>query len=213
MDRHLLDYLPPVLQKVLEFKAINEACEPEIVLAWDALTLILDNQFLDTAKESGVRVWEQELGIYPKDTDTLQARKDRIKAYWNRELPYTLPWLKQWLAGLCGPLGHQETVTDYTIAIQLDHTVLPDAARLTSEILELLLAVRPSNMRVLMDSMLQTNGGVIVGACSEMESRVDVWPRLVNDMESFGGSIAAGTIEYQAKVNIYPKQGGTQDAR
>ena len=212
MDRHLLDYLPPVLREVLEFQAINEACEPEIKLAWDAMTLLLDNQFLETAKESGVQVWEKELGIYPKDTDTLQARKDRIKAYWNRELPYTLPWLRRWIAGLCGPLGHQETVTDYTIGIQLDHTVLPEAARLAREILEMLLAVRPSNMRVLMDSLLQSTGGVIIGACSEMDTRVDVWPRLTNDLESYGRSIAVGTIEYHAKVNIYPKEGGTPNA-
>ena len=80
MDRRLLDYLPPVLREVLEFQAINEANEPEISLAWDALALVLANQFLDTADSSGVSVWEKELRIFPKDTDTLEVRKARIKA-------------------------------------------------------------------------------------------------------------------------------------
>ena len=101
MDRKLLDYLPPVLREVLEFQAINAANEPEISIAWDALALVLANQFLDTATASGVAVWERELNIRPKDTDTLEVRKARIKALWNLELPYTLPWLKNWLTGLC----------------------------------------------------------------------------------------------------------------
>ena len=49
MDRKILDYLPPVLREVMEFQAINEANEPEISLAWDALSLVMANQFLDTA--------------------------------------------------------------------------------------------------------------------------------------------------------------------
>lgn len=66
MDRKLLDYLPPVLREVLEFQAINAANEPEISIAWDALALVLANQFLDTATASGVAVWERELNIRPQ---------------------------------------------------------------------------------------------------------------------------------------------------
>ena len=145
MDRKLLDYLPPVLREVLEFQAINAANEPEISIAWDALALVLANQFLDTATASGVAAWERELNIRPKDTDTLEVRKARIKALWNLELPYTLPWLKNWLTGLCGELGHEESIVDYTINIQLDYTVLPDADALAAEILDMLLMVRPAN--------------------------------------------------------------------
>ena len=141
MDRRLLDYLPPVLREVLEFQAINEANEPEISLAWDALALVLANQFLDTADSSGVSVWEKELRIFPKDTDTLEVRKARIKAMWNLELPYTVPWLKNWLTSICGPTGHEETISDYTINIQLDYNVLPNAESLAAEILDMLLVL------------------------------------------------------------------------
>lgn len=60
MDRKLLDYLPPVLREVMEIQAINEANEPEISLAWDALSLVMANQFLDTADSTGLSVWERE---------------------------------------------------------------------------------------------------------------------------------------------------------
>ena len=53
MDRHLLNYLPPVLREVLEFQIINGANEPEISLAWDAITRVLANQFLEDADEDG----------------------------------------------------------------------------------------------------------------------------------------------------------------
>ena len=105
-----MNYLPPVLREVLEFHGIIGANEPEISLAWDAIARVLANQFLEDADEDGVAVWEQELRLFPKDTDTLEARKARIKAKWNLELPYTLRWLKNWLAGLCRPDGHTSSL-------------------------------------------------------------------------------------------------------
>lgn len=206
MDRRLIEYLPPVLREVLEFQAINNANEPEISIAWDALALLLANQFLDTATEAGVRVWERELRIFPKDTDTLAGRKARIKAMWNLELPYTLPWLKNWLTSICGPQGHEETISDYTINIQLDYTVLPDADSLAAEILDMLLTVRPCNMRVLMTSFLQSYGSVTCAAYAEYEQTVEIWPDLVRELESTGRSIAVGILEYHNTVEIYPRE-------
>jgi hypothetical protein len=234
MDRKLINYLPPVLREVLDFKAINGACEPEISGAWDALGRVLANQFLDTADESGVRVWEKELQIYPKDTDTMEVRKARIRALWNMELPYTVPWLKNWLTSICGPQGHEETIADYTINIQLDYTVLPDADNLAAEILSMLLKVRPSNMRVLMTAFLQSYGTISTGACAELSTytevwplivnnlessaevaveaavetsnHTDVWPIIINSLESSGGSVLAGVLEYHRTVEINPNE-------
>lgn len=204
MDRKLLDYLPPVLREVLEFQAINAANEPEISIAWDALALVLANQFLDTATASGVAVWERELNIRPKDTDTLEVRKARIKALWNLELPYTLPWLKNWLAGLCGPDGHAVSLKDYTLDIQLDYTILPEPGRLAAEILEMLLTIRPENLVILMTSLVQSTGGVRLGAHTERSLHMDLWPMLTNELESSGGVIGAGPLEYRTTIEIYP---------
>lgn len=206
MNRRLIGYLPPVLREVLEFQAINNANEPEISIAWDALALLLANQFLDTATEAGVKVWERELNIYPKDTDTLEGRKARIKALWNLELPYTLPWLKNWLTSICGPQGHEETISDYTINIQLDYSVLPDADSLAAEILDMLLTVRPCNMRVLMTAFLQAYATVTCAAYTEYEQAVEIWPELVRDLESTGTAIAVGALEYHNTVEIYPRE-------
>ena len=117
MDRQLLNYLPPVLRVVQEFQTINGANEPEIYLAWDAITRVLANQFLEDADEDGVAIWEKELGIRPKDTDTLEARKVRIKSMWNLELPYTLPWLRRWLSSVSEGMPFEAYTKDYTLHI------------------------------------------------------------------------------------------------
>lgn len=177
MNRKLNDYLPPVLREIRELKEINEAVEPELSLAWDACALLLANLFLESATDLGVGIWERELKMLPKDTDSLEARKARIKAKWNLDVPYSIPWLKNWLSGLCGTMGYEVSVSDYTIDVQLDYDILPDADNLAKEILETLLAVRPANMRVIMTAFLQSYGRATVFAgASEFSTVVEIFP-------------------------------------
>lgn len=151
-------------------------------------------------------VWERELKIYPKDTDTLEVRKARIKAMWNLELPYTVSWLRNWLTGLCGPTGYELTVSDYTVDIQLDYNALPNANSLAGEILDMLLAVRPCNMLVLMTAFLQSYGTISHGAFTEQSSYMEIWPHIVNELESTGGVVIAGPLEYSTVLEIHPAE-------
>lgn len=176
MDRRLIDYLPPVLREIEEFKAINGAIQPEIESAWADLERIMNNQFLSTADENGVARWEKELGIFPKDTDTLETRKARIKAMWNRELPYTLTWLGNWLTSICGPDGHSESVSDYTINVCLNHSIIPQADELAREILEMLKNASPQNMLIRISAALQAQSYIAHGVLTEMSRCVDIYP-------------------------------------
>lgn len=157
MDRHLLDYLPPVLREVMEMQAINKANEPEISIAWSILERIMANQFLDEADAWGVGTWERELQLKPKDTDTLAERKARIKAAWNASLPYSLPWLRRWLDGICGAEGHSETITGYTLRLEFDHAALQAASSTTLDILEQLLPRLPANLLLEYSETTQAN--------------------------------------------------------
>ncbi len=148
VDRHLLDYLPPFLQRVQEFQAINAASEPEVKAAWQSLGRVLGNQFLTETDGHGLAVWERELGVFAKDTDTLALRRARIKAAWQRQPPYTLRWLRGWLHELCGAGNYALNVEDYTLNIQLAYDRLPEPNALLSEILNILQPLRPANMRL-----------------------------------------------------------------
>lgn len=123
LDRKLIDYLPPVLQSVMEFAAITGAQQPEIEAAWDALNLVMDNQFIDTATEAGVTVWEKELNIVPLATDTLEDRKQRLKTAWTYGVVYTYNWLVNWLKASCGESNPLPTINDYTLRVSLPVSV------------------------------------------------------------------------------------------
>lgn len=123
LDRKLIDYLPPVLQRVMEFAAITGAQQPEIEAAWDALNLVMDNQFIDTATEAGVMVWEKELNIVPLATDTLEDRKQRLKTAWTYGVVYTYNWLVNWLKTSCGENNPLPTINEYTLRVSLPVSV------------------------------------------------------------------------------------------
>ena len=123
LDRKLIDYLPPVLQSVMEFAAITGAQQPEIEAAWDALNLVMDNQFIDTATEAGVTVWEKELGIVPLATDTLEDRKQRLKTASTYGVVYTYNWLVNWLKTSCGENNPPPTINEYTLRVSLPVSV------------------------------------------------------------------------------------------
>lgn len=131
MNRQLIDYLPPVLQSVREFQEINHANEPEIKAAWEALDLVLDNQFLDSATEEGVRRWEEELDVSPAAGETLDSRKARIKILWSASLAYTFPWLIQGLSDISALAS--ASLKDYTLTVTLpsasDYNVILDTLR------------------------------------------------------------------------------------
>lgn len=101
-DRFLIDYLPPFMQEYHEMKKIMEVEQPEIDGLWEDCANALDDQFVLSATENGVRRWEKVIGITPKDTDTLDERKFRILSKMNQELPYTITKLKESLDVLCG---------------------------------------------------------------------------------------------------------------
>jgi len=120
MNRKLIDYLPPVLRSVMEFMAITDAQQPEIERAWDALNLVMENQFIDTATEEGVAVWEKELNITSVSTETLEERKQRIKTAWTYGVVYTYNWLVNWLKASCGNDNPPPAIEGYVL-----HTALP----------------------------------------------------------------------------------------
>lgn len=122
-NRKLIDYLPPVLQKVMDFMAITGAQQPEIEAAWGALDLVMNNQFIDSATEDGVAVWEKELNITPLATDTLEDRKQRIKAAWTYGVVYTYNWLVDWLKNSCGNDNPPPTINGYVLRAALPVSV------------------------------------------------------------------------------------------
>lgn len=122
MDRNLIDYLPQVLKEVRELKLIFQSEQTEIADLWGSIDNALNDQFVIDATEYGVGRWEKILGIIPKATESLDARKFRILTRLNEQLPYTMRTLKQQLEALCGKDGYSiELYNDvYTIEVKVN---------------------------------------------------------------------------------------------
>lgn len=122
MDRNLIDYLPQVLKEVRELKLLLQSEQVEIANLWGSIDNALNDQFVIDATEYGVERWEKILGIIPKATEPLDARKFRILTRLNEQLPYTMRSLKQQLEALCGKDGYSiELYNDtYTIEVKVN---------------------------------------------------------------------------------------------
>ena len=102
MDRQLSFSLPPVIREIRDMQAVCGAQQPEIENAWAAADTALSDQFVQTAGEYGLSRWERILGITPKGTDPLDARRFRVLGRLNERLPFTLMRFRQMLEALCG---------------------------------------------------------------------------------------------------------------
>ncbi|MBR3552466.1 MAG: DUF2313 domain-containing protein [Clostridia bacterium] len=118
--RKLLDYWPPVIAKIQDMQQIAKAQQPLIDEAWDAASWLMENQFIDTATEEAVSVWEQELGIIPVPTDTLAQRKKRLRMKWVPDNRFTMRWLYRWLKDTFETDKIKKpTVADYILSVSV----------------------------------------------------------------------------------------------
>lgn len=102
MEIKLIDYLPQVLQSVEELKALFCSEDCEIKSLYEALEILLKNQFVHEATESGIKRWEKILKIIPNVDDTLDMRRFEILNRLNIKIPYTIIMLRNKIQALYG---------------------------------------------------------------------------------------------------------------
>lgn len=144
MDRNLIDYLPQVLKEVKELKLIFQTEQSEVAELWVSVANVLNDQFVIYSTEYGVSRWEKILGIVPKATESLDARKFRILTRLNEQLPYTITTLKQRLEALCGSDGYSINLQNenYTVEVKVNLTAKSNF----DDVNALLHRVIPANM-------------------------------------------------------------------
>ena len=120
-NRPLIEYFPNVLRGVREFQALTVGEEPELASLWGSIKDALNDQFILSLTEYGVKRWEKILKIIPKATFTLDERRFMILTRLAVQLPYTIRMLHRMLSELCGPdnFSIQLDAGRYTLRIQL----------------------------------------------------------------------------------------------
>lgn len=145
MDRKLYDYLPAFLHTVQELMAIMNAEQPEADALWKATDDVMNERYVDSSTEYGVKRWESILQITPKAIESLTERKARIKQRIGLILPYTLPWLKTSLAAQFGADKYSVWLDKYTLYLAVNPTD-EDTARTLNTLIESLAEIKPQNI-------------------------------------------------------------------
>lgn len=165
-NRQLIEYLPPVMRDAAEMQQIMAAEQPEVAELWERLQWVLDQQFIDSADDYGISRWEKILRITPGKGDTLDERKERILLILRMKLPYTIRWLRQWLADNVGGEDKASVAIDrYTIEIWLHYDRIDK--RIFLDVLDLLGWVRPSNMVLGITGQIERSCSVSLAGYSE----------------------------------------------
>ncbi len=113
----LLSYLPPILWHFLEIREICLAETPEFETAREAYITVCKNLYISFCDERGIERFERELGIFPEEFDSLDIRRNRIKALSMNSSIYTMRWLKNWI----GKIGIIEApvLQNYVLKVML----------------------------------------------------------------------------------------------
>lgn len=138
------EYFPDVLKDVREFNMLDKAETPELKSIYECIAEVLDDGFIETAKEKGVARTEKIVGISPRATDTLEERKFNLIAKYNEDLPYTVKKLHELLAVLCGEKGYHLEINnnEFKLTVKVELT----SKKSKASVEELLERVAPANM-------------------------------------------------------------------
>lgn len=139
-----LHWFPLHIQNMDAFKEVAKAYDYLLKIAADDISIVLDNQFLDTLTEEGVALRERILGIVPGPTDSLEERRQRIKGYYASDLPYTENKLDDVLSAMCGPDNYSLDVDGSTYSIVVK--IKLNAINLVNNVYDVLYRMKPSNM-------------------------------------------------------------------
>lgn len=154
MQRKLTDYLPGIMRELEEFKQIMTAEQKQVDELWKFIYGLLDEAFVDTAKDIGLKRWESILNITPLDTDTSEVRRMRIHAKMLEDAPYTWNSLRQMLGGLCGEDGYtlELKAKEYILVIKVALT----SKKLKNEVEAMAERVVPANLILDIDLLYNT---------------------------------------------------------
>ena len=199
-ETDLLSYLPPYLQEYKEIEATLKAEDPEFTLVWNAADRVFRNEFIATADEYGISVFESLLHIVPAYEDSLEFRRARVFDRWFAKLPYTMRTLVLKLQEICGE-------NNFTVEKYFDYYRLRIETELTEygkvDTLDYWLSTMiPCNMIIDAENIIKcdSSGNAF---CAGGVVGIELYERIVNNQNEtlhtdsgkiyFGGTVANDT--------------------
>ena len=110
MENRYMKYLPDTVSELQEFHKLSEIEGAILEEAAGAKDALVDNQWILTAKRSGLLRLAKIMGFLGAETMETEALREEILYRWNSRSPYTYFHLQDWLDGWCGADNYQATL-------------------------------------------------------------------------------------------------------
>ncbi|MDU3423635.1 putative phage tail protein [Peptostreptococcus sp.] len=163
-----LEHIPPVFSNILEFKALAETYNMELVLTMNRLDEVHSNFFIDSLNEYGCTRWEKILKLRVNTSYTLEERRFEIKTKLIGLRPYTYKKLVNLLDTLVGREKYimaLDTATNHLL-VKLDL----GARRMMLSAKELLENTVPMNISLEIELLYNTHEMMEVLTHEQMEA-------------------------------------------
>jgi len=200
--RHFIDRYPLFLRRSPEFRDLQQALEPELLELWAARDGALEQLCVETA-DWGLRYWEQTLGIPVDGEREPELRRNRVRVKLLGADVTTVEAVRR-AAELWS--GHPAEVTEYPnefwfeIAFTGTDGIPPDLEGLAAALREVL----PAHLGWGLAFFANSDAALNIGAFTELSASLEVWPQVVNELESDGSAVMGGVLEYHRTLELRP---------
>ena len=201
--KQIEEYWPLVLQEIEELQKIANTENIEIDELKESVSNLIDDQFIETATEKGIRRRERLLGITPSRLDDLEYRRFRVLVRWNDRLPYTYRVLKNRLDQIFKDNYKLEILHDqYLLIIEVNTFNW----QIYSNIVEEIRKMAPANMVIQSSLVQKVEGGFFVGGAMLVGEEITVYPWSETELTGTGKVyIATGHSTGVDIITLYPR--------
>jgi len=155
MKRLILEYLPPVLQEVRDFRCLMGEYQGIFEELWELEQETEDNFYLETANVRGIVHWETILGIIPREGSTVGERRQMIVARLSQTTPYC--W-RTFLAFLTALMGTEQAYEASLSGLTLTVWIMPNWRWMRGAVWDLMQWVVPANIEMRLLNVYNTHG-------------------------------------------------------
>ena len=152
MSNRITQHQPHYERGVFEFQEIAKTEDTELNLSTLQKDKVLANQFVLTADEDGIAMFEKLYGIIPESGDTLQFRREKILNRIQLQPPYTERFLRAQLDRILGA-GTYTLIVDYNdYIIYINYNT--ESESISKEVSLVINKVKPVNMAYVTEPLL-----------------------------------------------------------
>lgn len=150
-----IQYYPPHIADIEEFKRIAKVYDKKLQLIWDNIDQMQTNRRFDEMDEAECSRWEEMLNIKLTGEETLGDRRRNIKGIWTSGLPYTAKKFKEVLDAMIGSEYYLLDINRAKKTLKVD--LMLDVIMQDKYIYNLMRAMAPADMIVTVSILFNRN--------------------------------------------------------